>query len=60
MDTAIFDKGEQCTAEWGSAAAEYDVTDDHLDIMGKPVMQRWETPYMHRLAEIASSKGKAM
>ena len=33
------------------------LTDDRLDIEGHPVMQRWETPYMVKLAEVSCRQG---
>ena len=53
----IFNKGENHKGDWKDSSADYDMTDDHLLIKGKPVMERWETPYMHKLATIAASKG---
>ena len=54
---SIFEESENCKPEWTNAKAEYDDSDDHLVIMGKPVMERWETPYMHALADIVGKKG---
>ena len=52
---AVYQKGEDYKHVWDKAETKH--TDTHLEIMGKPVMESWETPYMHKLAEIATSKG---
>ena len=54
----IFSEGENCKPDWKDAKANFSEADAHLEIMGKPVMERWETPFMHKLASIAASKGK--
>jgi glycine amidinotransferase len=42
-------------ARW--VAEREQLTEDRLDIEGHPVMQRWETPYMGKLAEVATRNG---
>ena len=54
-EDALYQKGEDNKNVWDKAETKH--THTHLEIMGKPVMERWETPYMHKLAEIATSKG---
>jgi guanidinoacetate N-methyltransferase len=42
---------------WSAAAADYSGAGEALTILGNPVMERWETPYMAKLAEIAAGNG---
>ena len=53
----IFEKGEELKGEWKSKSSDYNEADTELKICGKPVMERWETPYMHKLAEAATCNG---
>lgn len=57
----IFSKGEELKEGWKSSASDFNEGDTELKICGKPVMERWETPYMHKLAEAATcNKGKIL
>lgn len=58
MATAIYSKGEDLKSEWKDASADFTAGDEHLEIKGKPVMEKWETPFMHSLAMVAASKGR--
>jgi len=42
---------------WSEATASYAGDDSTLTILGKPVMESWEEPYMEKLASIAASNG---
>lgn len=45
-------------SEWGEAPAVYD--DHTLKILGREVMEDWETPYMERLGGVAAQNGGAV
>jgi len=42
---------------WNSEEAKYSEEGDTLKIAGHPVMEKWETPYMKAIADIAASNG---
>ena len=44
----------QSKLEWKNASTKF--TEDKLEIYGHSVMERWETPYMEKLAKIVTSK----
>jgi len=57
---AIYKENEDCKTDWHKTHADFDIRvgeNDKLQIAGKPVMERWETPYMHMLANAAACKG---
>ena len=53
----IFKKGENYKQDWNKAEPTFTDGNEHLMIFGKPVMERWETPLMYKLAEIVTSRG---
>ena len=55
--TKILIPGENTLPEWSKNDANYSKDGTNLEIMGKPVMEAWETPFMHKLATYAASKG---
>lgn len=57
VEPKIYFEGENLKENWDKATANFDATNDHLLIEGKPVMERWETPFMHSLSTVAASKG---
>ena len=59
-EKSIFSEKEDCKQAWNETKADFSVKvgeNDKLQIAGKPVMERWETPYMHLLARSASCQG---
>ena len=59
-EKSIFSEAEDCKQSWNETKADFSVKvgdNDKLQIAGKPVMERWETPYMHLLARSAACQG---
>ncbi len=48
-------KFAQHIGEWKDARATF--TEEKLEIFGRPVMEKWEEPYMKELANIVTSNG---
>ena len=47
MTLRIFKEDENCKSTWHETKANFiDGENDKLQIQGKPVMERWETPYV--------------
>ena len=56
----IYSEREDCKQSWSETKTDFSIKvgdNDKLQIAGKPVMERWETPYMHLLARAASCQG---
>ena len=53
----LFLESQNGIEEWKDAKATFTSNKEHLVICGKPVMERWETPLMHKHASIATRNG---
>ena len=49
---------ESMRTEWNEKKIE--ANSDYLHVEGHPVMEKWETPYMDRLAQIACRQAQSL